>query len=205
MSELQKFTRRLYYQHEDNRRYLAKWNIMKKKRMWGVKIAPDFNRFHYLVWNYTLSRIKQKVDGRIPGSKFMERELELLIYLVHKNRGVTTQDVLEFPLGYNAMGAFRQMKRFVAFGILERFEGHGSAHRRGIVYRVTKMARMWISDMDSMQLGFKKIPVFNSLCTDKPVKEELQRKKGAPNWYRAVIEFNKWVDETINEYKSIST
>lgn len=204
VGELQKFTRRLYYHHEDRRRYMKKWNIMKKKRLWGEKIAPDFNRFHYLIWNYTLSRIKQNVDKKISRSEFLPREFELLIYLVHKNRGVTTQDILEFPLGYNSMGAYRQMKRFKEFGIVERFEGHGSTHHRGRVYKITKEARAWISDMDSMQLGFKKMPVFSSLCTDKPPKEGLQRKKGIPNWYRAVIEFNKWVDETINEYKSIS-
>lgn len=204
MSELQRFTKRLFYQHEDNRRYMAKWKVMKKKRMWGEKIDPDFNRFHYLIWTYTLARIKQEVDGRIPRRGFLEREMELLVYLAHKNRGITAQDIIEFPLGYNAMGACRQIRRFIEFGILERFEGHGSSHRRGIVYRLTRIARIWISDMNGMQLGYKKMPVFSSLCTDKPVKDGLQRKKGVPNWYRAVIEFNKWVDETVNEHKTIS-
>ena len=171
--------------------------------MWGVKIDPDFNRFHYLVWNYTFSRICLELKDVVPGSEFKKSEFELLIYLVHKNRGITTQDIMDFPLGYNSMAASRQVKRFKAFGILERFEGHGSSHHRGIVYRITRCARMWIADMNSMQLGFKKMPVFSSLCTDKPMHEDSQRKRNTPNWYKAVIEFNQWVEDNKKEYKSI--
>lgn len=203
MSDLQKFTKRHFFQHEDKRSYMPKWNRIKKPRMWGVRIDPDFNRFHYLIWHYTFSRICSELKDVIPGSEFRKKEFELLIYLVHKNRGVTTQDIMNFPLGYNAMAASRQVKRFKDFGILERFEGHGSAHHRGIVYRITSRAKSWIADMNSMQLGFKKMPVFSSLCTDKSVCEDVKRKRNVPNWRSAVTEFNQWVDETRNEYKSI--
>lgn len=202
MGELQKFTRRHYFQFNDNRRYITKWNDMRKKRMWGVRIDVDFNKFHYLIWTYTILHIRSCLAHKGLNSEFSNMELELLVSLVHENRGVTCQDIKEFPLGYGLRRLKKILNKFLDQKILEKFEGHGSGHHRGIVYKITQDARQWISDMNMMQMGFKKIPLSPSSSSEEFVKKMSERTgQYKPNWYANIVKFNEWVDKNKLEYQ----
>lgn len=201
MGELQRFTRRHYFQFNDNRRYIVKWNDMRKKRMWGVRIDVDFNKFHYLIWTYTLLHIQSCLSRKGLDNRFSSIELELLVSLVHENRGVTYQDIKEFPLGFGIRRLTKVLEKFLNQKILEKFEGHGSSHHRGIVYKITQEARQWISDMNMMQMGFKKIPLSASSSSEDFVKKMGERTgRDKPNWYANIIKFNEWVDRNKLEY-----
>lgn len=197
MGILQKFTKRLYFQHKDNRKYMSKWNEMvKKKRMWGLHIDPDFNRFHFLVWNYLLLHINAKLKDKAIISR---EELELIVWLVQLNRGVTQQDFRDFPLGMGRLRIAKKVQKFIDCGLLELFEGHGSVHHRGKVYRVTKKCRAWVCDLNMMQLGFKKIPLAPENSSEDFVSKK-NGKIGKPDWYREILRFNEWVEENKKEY-----
>lgn len=174
---------------------MPKWNDMRKKRMWGVRIEPDVFRFHYLVWNYMMVHINSVLSRDRDGCSISRDDLELLVYLALKNRVVTAQDFADFPLGYGRMRLMDQMRRFVDAGLMCRFEGHGSSHCRGIPYSLTEKARRWVSDIHLMSMGFKKIPMEASESSVDFVRRRNAKCRVQPNWYGSIVEFNAWVDE----------
>jgi hypothetical protein len=190
MGEFQRFKRRHHYRNPDASSNVIEWKTKLRNILWGRAIEPDCFRFRKLIDAFMLEKARYELKESGIDMPFDEKDMEMIIWLVHKNRVVTEYDIREHTERADGKLSGEILKKYIDAGIFTLFEYHSAFHRRGNTYKLNPMVRNWIRDMYSYSFFTKKMPLNNPFA-----QQFFKKKRGELNFLKMAEELNKIVDE----------
>lgn len=183
-----KFQKRHRYPVKDStvRSRKFRWFKRKLKRLSGARNDVHIAAYYPVIIEYMLRK-----------TKLSTVDLNALTYVSRLNRTVCRNDFIEAPNKCMDRMIKSQIKRLIDNGYLERWEGHNMNYGRQIQYKLTVKARSTVNELDQLLLRQKKIPLDERITDHDFVtpRSQLVNYRRKVNWYLAIIDFNKRVDE----------
>lgn len=178
------------YTKSDQLRY-RKEDVSKRKKQYndlvlrGCKIEGNVMSDYILITEYMQRHTGLNLE-----------DLHLLCYLAGLDSTVDWQNILDCPNGLGEVRSKKKIYTFVDLGLLKKFDKVYTSIDMCIQYRLTTKARNIVRLYNNLMLGVEKISM-NPIHSDSEFVSKRKKKYGKHviNWYRAIIKFNKKVEE----------